>query len=193
VITITELAARKVEETRQARARDVAGIRLVVRNAGTPRVEYALHFVEPGGALPSDLVFDHGPVRVLVDSASAPFLENATLDYVETSEGSGFKVDAPRAVPPRIDGPLAEQVQRVIEEKINPAVASHGGWVSLVAVEGDSVFVRLGGGCQGCGMVSVTLKRGIETMIREAVPAIQRVLDVTDHAGGTNPYYQPGA
>ncbi len=82
-------------------------------------------------------------------------------------------------------------VQRVITERINPSVAGHGGYISLVDVRDETAFIRLEGGCQGCGMADVTLKQGIEVEIIEAVEAIGRVLDVTDHAGGTNPYYQP--
>ena len=79
----------------------------------------------------------------------------------------------------------------MIDSKINPGVASHGGHVSLLDVKDGTAFIRLGGGCQGCGMVDVTLKQGIEVVIREEVPEIQKIVDSTDHAGGTNPYYQP--
>ncbi len=93
---------------------------------------------------------------------------------------------------PGLDTPTGRQVRRVLDEEINPSVAGHGGHVSLVDVQEDRVFIRLEGGCQGCGMAEVTLKQGIEVGIRRAVPEITAVLDVTDHAGGTNPYYQPG-
>ncbi|MEM7172956.1 MAG: NifU family protein [Pseudomonadota bacterium] len=93
---------------------------------------------------------------------------------------------------PGLDTPQGREVRRVLAEEINPAVAGHGGHVSLVDVQDDKVYIRLEGGCQGCGMADVTLKQGIETGIRRAVPSITAVLDVTDHAGGTNPYFQPG-
>ena len=89
--------------------------------------------------------------------------------------------------------PLGEVPQRVIqvlEEQINPAIASHGGYAELVAVEDSIAYLRLSGGCQGCGMASVTLSQGIEVAILDSVPEITEVVDVTDHAGGTNPYYQ---
>ena len=85
----------------------------------------------------------------------------------------------------------AEVVQRLLDEEINPAVASHGGYISLVDVQEDIVYIRLEGGCQGCGMADVTLKQGIETAIIREMPDITAVRDVTDHAGGSNPYYQP--
>lgn len=86
---------------------------------------------------------------------------------------------------------IKEKVQKLFDEEINPAVAMHGGHVELVDVKGDIVYVRLGGGCQGCGMADVTLKQGIEHAVRKVVPEIGDVLDVTDHAGGRNPYYSP--
>lgn len=93
---------------------------------------------------------------------------------------------------PGLSTPEGLAVQRVITERINPSVAGHGGYISLVDVQGDTAYIRLEGGCQGCGMADVTLKQGVEVEIVAAVETIGRVLDVTDHAGGTNPYYQPG-
>ena len=83
-------------------------------------------------------------------------------------------------------------IRRLLDERINPQVAAHGGHIALVDVQDDTVYIRLEGGCQGCGMADVTLKQGVATEIQAVVPTINSVLDVTDHAGGTNPYYQPG-
>ena len=102
---------------------------------------------------------------------------------------SGFKFDNPN---PLWADETARAVQKVVDEKINPAISSHGGFVALLDVRGDTAYIQMGGGCQGCGMANVTLKQGIEVMIREEVPAIKHVVDSTDHASGTNPYYQPG-
>jgi len=91
------------------------------------------------------------------------------------------------------DGLETEQgimAQRIIDEQVNPAVASHGGFITLIDVKDNEIFVALGGGCQGCGMANVTLKQGIETAFQQHMPEITAVLDVTDHAGGENPYYQ---
>ncbi len=81
-------------------------------------------------------------------------------------------------------------MRQVLDRQINPAIEAHGGSAELVAVEGDAAYLRLGGGCVGCGMASVTLGQGIEVAITEAVPEVRRVVDVTDHASGTNPYYE---
>jgi Fe/S biogenesis protein NfuA len=86
---------------------------------------------------------------------------------------------------------IKAKVQKILDEMINPAVAGHGGWVDLLDIKDNLVYLRLGGGCQGCGMVNVTLKQGIEATIREEIPQITGVVDQTDHQGGNNPYYQP--
>lgn len=101
------------------------------------------------------------------------------------------------AVPPGASSSMRspEEIRKiaagVLESQINPSVASHGGEISILDVKGTTIYVKLGGGCQGCGMASVTLKQGVERAFREALPELDEVLDVTDHAGGTNPYYAP--
>ncbi|MCH8952863.1 MAG: NifU family protein [Proteobacteria bacterium] len=101
-------------------------------------------------------------------------------DGFETSPESGLDSDDGKAI------------QRLLDEHINPQVASHGGHIALVDVKGDTAYIRMGGGCQGCGMANVTLKQGVAKAIQAQIPAITNVLDVTDHGGGANPYYQPG-
>ncbi|PDH62512.1 MAG: hypothetical protein CND04_01300 [Candidatus Actinomarinales bacterium MED-G02] len=91
---------------------------------------------------------------------------------------------------PELTGELAEKVQTVLESQINPAIASHGGVAQLVGVEGQDVYLKLGGGCQGCGMAQVTLTQGIETSLRDAIPEIGNIIDATDHASGDNPYFE---
>jgi Fe-S cluster biogenesis protein NfuA len=93
---------------------------------------------------------------------------------------------------PGLETPEGLAIRALLDESVNPAVAAHGGHIALVDVADDTVYIRLEGGCQGCGMADVTLKQGVEVEIRRAVPSIQSVLDVTDHAGGSNPYFQPG-
>ena len=101
--------------------------------------------------------------------------------------------DVMAAMPkPCLDTEEGRAIRRLLDERINPQVASHGGHIALVDVQDDTVYIRLEGGCQGCGMADVTLKQGVATEIKAIVPTINSVLDVTDHAGGTNPYYQPG-
>jgi len=191
MIEITPVAKSKFLEGVAAEGREGQGLRVIVQHGGTARPEFALNFVAPGDAQDDDVIQDVGGFKIYMDARSAPFLEGATVDYVDSLSESGFKVDAPQAGIPKPSGPVAEAVQKTLDEKVNPAVASHGGYVELVAVENDTAYLRFGGGCQGCGMINVTLKQGVEKILFEDVPAIRQVLDVTDHASGTNPYYQP--
>jgi Fe/S biogenesis protein NfuA len=87
--------------------------------------------------------------------------------------------------------PQVKKIQDLLTREINPAIASHGGFAELLGVKDNQVYLRLAGGCQGCGMADVTLKQGIELRIKEEVPEIVDVIDQTNHAGGTNPYFQP--
>jgi len=86
---------------------------------------------------------------------------------------------------------IKKRVQSILDQEINPAVAAHGGWVELIDVKRNEVFIRMGGGCQGCGMADVTLKQGVEKSIRQAIPEVGAIMDTTDHASGRNPYYSP--
>jgi Fe/S biogenesis protein NfuA len=135
-------------------------------------------------------VIDAGTFSVYVDQGSLEYLEGASVDFIDNLQESGFKVDAPNAGLPTPTGPLAEAVLKVLVEKINPSVASHGGRVDLIAVENDIAYLRFGGGCQGCGQAQATLKNGVEKTLFAEVPQLVKVMDVTDHAAGENPYYE---
>jgi len=86
---------------------------------------------------------------------------------------------------------VRRRVQQVLDEHINPGVGMHGGFVELLDVQDDNVFIRMGGGCQGCGAADVTLKQGVERLIRDNVPQVREIFDTTDHAAGQNPYFTP--
>jgi Fe-S cluster biogenesis protein NfuA len=96
--------------------------------------------------------------------------------------------DGPRDV--AADADLRERVQAVIDQEINPAVADHGGYITLLDVQGSRVFIHMGGGCQGCAMSTATLKHGVETTLRTRIPEVAEILDTTDHAAGENPFFQ---
>ena len=170
-----------------------AALRVAISGGSPFAPRYELAIVEETDRSEGDVVFDADGLTIIVDGASAPRLDGATIDYVEGPTGAGFEVRNPNV--PKLDeiqptGPLAERVRRVIDERINPAVAAHGGEIRLVDVRDDVAYITMSGGCQGCAMSKITLRQGVERMIREAVPDIQGVEDVTDHLSGTNPYYQ---
>jgi Fe/S biogenesis protein NfuA len=172
------------------------GLRLTVKHAGTRNQTYGLSLVEKSALDVNDVVVTVDGIRVFLEKHNIAFVDGATIDFLPGPNGSGFKIESPykpTAVeiptnPPT--GPMADAVLKVIREQVIPSVASHGGYVSLVDIRDDVVFVRFGGGCQGCGMADVTLKQGVATMIKKAVPGVKDVLDITDHANGANPYYQ---
>ena len=117
-------------------------------------------------------------------------IENLLRHYVaEFAELVDFRDSKPK---PGLKTPEGIAVQQLLDERINPSVATQGGHIALVDVQADTAYIRLEGGCQGCGMADVTLKQGVEVEIKKEVPSIAHVLDVTDHDGGANPYYQPG-
>lgn len=192
MLTFTETARQMVLSFMAEGYEEQPALRVAVHGSPlAPQYELALVEGEPGA---DDVVVDGGGFRVLVDRASAGRLEGATIDYVERGGEVGFEVKAANgrpaagAVPA---GPLAERVQQVIEQRINPAIAAHGGYITLVDVKDDVVYIEMSGGCQGCGMARVTLRHGVERMIREAVPEVAGIEDVTDHASGENPFYAP--
>ena len=139
-------------------------------------------------------------LQVVVPAGSVDQMRGSTIDLSDSPGGGGLFVRNPQSPSPAVSGagpstaaptgPVAERVIHVLDQQINPAIAAHGGHAELVAVEDDTAYLRLSGGCQGCGMASVTLSQGIEVALRESVPEITRVVDVTDHASGANPYYE---
>lgn len=190
MITMTDAAKAKFLEITGAEGREGQGLRVIVRGGRSANPEFALNFVDPDEARDDDTIYDLGELKIYVETPTVEFLEGATIDFVETLTESGFKVDAPNAGIRGPEGPVADAVQEVLREQINPAIAAHGGQVSLVGIDGRTAFLRFGGGCQGCGMIDVTLKQGVERTIVETVAEIDEVRDITDHAAGTNPYYQ---
>jgi Fe/S biogenesis protein NfuA len=189
MITITGKAKEKILELLTQESQEGLALRVAIKGRGPGGFLNELAFVGGDEKSEDDLVMDGGGFNVYIDGATQPNISGATLDWVEGAYGSGFKIDNPN---PIWKDPVALAVQQVIDEKVNPGVAGHGGNVTLLDVRGDTAYLKLGGGCQGCGMADVTLRQGIEVMIKEAVPTIRNIVDTTDHAGGTNPYYQGG-
>ena len=188
MITFTDTARQKVREYMDMSETPTLGVRVVAHRFGRHQFRYELALVMEGEASDKDVVVNQDVFDVFVDPQSAESIEGTTVDFVSDVSGTGFMFSNPQAEV-NWDDPLAQRVQKVIDERISPSLAGHGGWVELLAVDGDAAIIQFGGGCQGCGMSQVTLKEGIETAILNEVPEIKRVLDDTDHASGENPYY----
>ncbi len=160
-------------------------------NPAAPRFDLTL--VSGAERSADDIEIAGQDFAVLVDRAQADRLDGATVDYVDRLNESGFEVrlaQAPAPVRPAEppQGEIADRVRSVLEEQVNPAIAAHGGMISLVDVQETDVYVEMSGGCQGCALSRMTLRQGVERMLREAVPELTAVHDVTDHESGANPY-----
>lgn len=151
-------------------------------------------------AAPRDIVLRHRDLPIVIPAGDFRKVRGATIDWLDRPSGSsGLSVHNPNTPSPALGGPppsdltgdVTERLTQVLARHVNPAIAMHGGRADLVGVEQDTAYVRLSGGCQGCAVAAVTLHQGIETAIIGAVPEITRVVDVTDHRSGTNPYFPP--
>jgi Fe/S biogenesis protein NfuA len=204
VLTLTDKALAKVLELRAEESTD-DDLALWVEVSGTS-----------GGAYTYDMFFqaatDAGPdawtgaqqgLVIVVPAASAPKMVGSVLDLNRDLMAGGMSIRNPNlppqapsspamsGPPPDLSGDVAQRVIQVLDAQINPSIAAHGGRADLVAVDDGAAYLRLSGGCAGCGMAAVTLSQGIEVAIKQSVPEIVRMVDVTDHASGTNPYYEP--
>ena len=191
LLSVTEAARRQIVRLLSAEGREDLALRMaVVARGGPGGFQYRLGFVGKEEKTDADRVVDAGGFEVFVDEGSLESLRGASIDYVDELQQSGFRIDNPNS--PWSD-PKARAVQELLDREINPAIAAHGGYIQLLDVKDDVVYIQMGGGCQGCGMADVTLRQGVEARIREVVPGVREIVDTTDHAGGTNPYYRPAA
>ena len=174
---------------------DSLGLRVAV--TGTRGVEYAydLSFEERSEAADDDVVYDQGDLVVMIPADSVDALWGATLDLPSSEGQDGLVIRNPNRPDPlanmdiELTGTVTERINQLLEQQINPALASHGGFASLVEVREATAVVTMGGGCQGCAVSAVTLREGIQKAILENVPEITEVVDSTDHEAGENPFY----
>ena len=201
ILAITPNALAKVLEIRASEP-DGDDLALGIKITGTNGLQFAyeMAMLRVEDIPEGNTTEMYGELPVFLPDNDLDKFQGATLDMSRDLLNPGLVIDNPNSPSPpmaggdidpeSLTGPVAERVQTVLETQINPAIASHGGMAELVAVEDDTVFLRLGGGCQGCGMATVTLSQGIEATLLQAVPEIKRIVDVTDHASGQNPYYE---
>jgi Fe/S biogenesis protein NfuA len=199
-LAITEKALAKVQGFRAGAPeaeRQAMWVEVIGHQGGEWAYSIALKPLDTAAV--EDSVQQEGELAIVVPAADVEKLDGAVIDWSDDLMRGGLIVDNPNKPSPAVGarppadlaGPVPQRVVQVIEQQINPAIAMHGGSAELVAVEDETAYVRLGGGCVGCGMATVTLTQGIEVAILEAVPEVTQVVDVTDHASGTNPYYEP--
>jgi len=200
VLRVTDAALAVVLEARASEDREESlALWVEIKGSSAGAYTYDMYFQAAADARPEDWSDEQGGMALVVTSDSVEKMRGAVLDVhqggmvIENPNHPPASAPASPAMagpPADLSGDVAQRVLQVLEQQINPSIAAHGGRADLVAVEDDSAYLRLSGGCAGCGMAAVTLSQGIEVALRESVPEITRVIDVTDHAAGTNPYYE---
>jgi len=196
LLTITDAARQKILDVRAGEPDpDSLALWFEVSGVQGNSFTFDMYFRPLDEAGADDAVQPDVDISVVVPGDSADKVRGSTLDVagggvVLQNPNSPSSAPAAAARPPAdLSGPVAQRVLQVLNEQINPAIASHGGRADLVAVEEPIAYLHLSGGCQGCGMAAATLRQGIEVAIFDAVPEITEVVDATDHASGANPYY----
>lgn len=191
MITITESAQEYLAEL-LAKQEDALGVRVFINDPGTPRAETCIAYCREGDLKEEDEKAELEKFPVWYDSRSLPYLEDALVDYSKDRMGGQLTIKAPNAKMPQVndDSPVEDRINYVLHNEVNPALAAHGGEVSLVEVT-DEMFavLQFGGGCQGCSAVDETLKGGVEKTLLEQIPALKGVRDMTDHTDTSQAYY----
>jgi Fe/S biogenesis protein NfuA len=194
MIEITSSAQEYFARLIKQQEMDDIGLHLSVLNPGTPTAACDLQFHVPGqGSDEPELTFNYDEFNLYVPESNEPWLKEARIDFEEDDAGGQLTIKAPgiKGKRPADDAGLADKISWILESEINPGLASHGGMVRLEQItEEIDVILQFGGGCHGCGMANVTLKEGIEKTLKEYFPEINAVVDATDHATGSNPYYK---
>lgn len=196
VLAVTETAIAKILELRAAEENaDDLALRVEVTGFRGVEYTYDLTFEPVADATPEDAVYAQGDLTVMIPVASIDDLDGSTLDLPGNGSG-GLVLRNPNRPPDplsgahlTLEGTVAEKVQQLLEQQINPGLAAHGGYAELKGVEDGKVYVTMGGGCQGCAVSAMTLRDGIARSIQESIPEVTDVIDVTDHDAGQTPYY----
>jgi Fe/S biogenesis protein NfuA len=199
IVEITDAARDKILALRDSEGIPDLHLGLRITGVGAQGFIYETAFLRTEDLGSTDLIENHGGLPVAISIDSVENLRGAVLDLSNDGAGPGLVMRNPNVPTPELPGgelgdleltgTPEEKVRVLLEQRINPAIAAHGGVAHLVSVEGSTAMLELGGGCQGCGLAAVTLRQGIERSILEAIPEIDEVVDVTDHAMGTNPFY----
>ena len=199
VLTVTDAARREILDMRRIETDpDTLALRVEVVGATGTEFTYDLTFEPVDKIGEGDELDVSGDLPVIVPAESVDDLAGATLDHIEPT---GLIIRNPNRPRPKVVtheelelvGTVDEKITMLLEVEINPSLAMHGGYAELQRVEGDTAYVIMGGGCQGCGLAQLTLTEGIKAQIENRIPEIREVVDVTDHASGDNPFYEASA
>ena len=193
VINITKSAEKYLAKLIQDKNEIDLSIRIFISDPGTPKAETCLAYCKPDESLPDDLIINLKLINVYIEKRSLPFLKDCEVNFDNDTFGGQLTIKAPNARLPNIspDSPVEDRINYIIYNEINPMLESHGGEVSLVEFnKKNEAVLQFGGGCQGCGMVDITLREGIEKTLMEQIPEVKSVRDSTDHSIDDNAYYK---
>ncbi|ORM67790.1 Fe-S biogenesis protein NfuA [Pantoea rwandensis] len=191
MIVITDAAQEHFSKL-LSKQEDGTQIRVFVINPGTPTAECGVSYCPPDAVEATDTELKFEKLSAYVDELSAPYLEDAEIDFVTDNLGSQLTLKAPNAKMRKVsdEAPMVERVEYLLQAQINPQLAGHGGRVSLMEITDDGyAILQFGGGCNGCSMIDVTLKDGIEKELLAAFPELKGVRDLTEHQRGEHSYY----
>jgi Fe/S biogenesis protein NfuA len=193
IINITESAEKYLAKLLKDKKETDIAVRIFISDPGTPRAETCLAYCKPDEAEQDDIILNLKLITVHVEKRSVPFLVDSEVNFDNDTFGGQLTIKAPNARLPNIspNSPPEDRINYVIYNEINPMLESHGGEVSLLEfTKNGEAILQFGGGCQGCGMVDVTLKDGIEKTLLEQIPELKSVKDSTDHSLDDNAYYK---
>ncbi|MGV6807440.1 MAG: Fe-S biogenesis protein NfuA [bacterium] len=191
-ITFTESAQVYLKSLLDKQETEGMGIRMFVSDPGTPKAETCIAYCRPGEEKEGDEIMALNGFNAHLEKRSLPFLADAKVDYSEDKFGGQLTIRAPNSRMPRVDdnSPLEDKINYVLYNEVNPGLESHGGMVTLEEIQDDVAVLKFGGGCQGCGMVDMTLKEGVEKTLMSQIPELKGVRDITDHSDTSNAYFK---
>ena len=191
-VEITESAVNYLKDLLDSQE-EPTNIKIFVSDPGTMKAETCIVYCKVGEEEQDDILMDIKDINVFLENESISFLEDCKVDYHPDKFGGQLTIRAPNAKIPSLskDSSIEEKINYFLYSEINPSLASHGGEVSLVEViDSSKAVLRFGGGCQGCGMVDLTLKNGVEKTLKDNIPEISEIIDSTDHSFKDNAFYK---
>ena len=182
-ISITDPAGKQINDEMQ-KADALKGVQVIVEPTSPLKANYRLELVE--SPLEGSIQFEVAGITVFSERKNVSYLEGT---IIEINEEGDLEARNPQLSITKLSGSLEDQIQLMLDEQVNPMLASHGGNVMLEGIKDSAAYVRFGGGCQGCSMIDTTVKQGVEVMLKEAIPELVGVFDITDHSEGESPFF----
>jgi len=182
-LSITDAAQKQIKDQLQ-NSDSLTGVQIIVEPTSPLKAKYRIELVESTAAW--SIKLNLKGINIFSERKTASYLEGTIIEF--NGEGE-LEPRNPQLSISKLSGSLEEQIQLMLDEQVNPMLASQGGNVMLEGIKDSTAYVRLGGGCQGCSMIDTSVKQGVEVMLKEAIPDLAGVYDVTDHSEGESPFF----